>query len=192
MSCGRRGASYIQDCLLVKASWPSCGICSVGLRARHALKRPPRPAQCRAPSMAQRGALICGRTRAHEHPMLPDCPGVSTDLHTKQKAVQGNKHVHRRHARSSVIMIRGGEVVWCVLQLFRAPRGRIQPLSQMDQDLQAHDRKWLEGLPGKQGARSLETITETNSFRSGNQTQDLWKIPGYCCPGKVPIFSCPL
>ena len=32
---------------------------------------------------------------------------------------------------------------WCVLQLFRAPRGRIQPLSQMGQDLQAHDRKWL-------------------------------------------------
>ena len=34
---------------------------------------------------------------------------------------------------------------WCVLQLFRAPRGRIQPLSQMGQDLQARDRKWLEG-----------------------------------------------
>ena len=29
---------------------------------------------------------------------------------------------------------------------FRAPRGRIQPLSQMGQDFQAHDRKWLEGL----------------------------------------------
>ena len=29
--------------------------------------------------------------------------------------------------------------LWCVLQLFRAPRGRIQPLSQMGQDLQAHD-----------------------------------------------------
>ena len=38
---------------------------------------------------------------------------------------------------------------WCVLQLFRAPRGRIQPLSQMGQDLQARDRKWLEGLPRK-------------------------------------------
>ena len=54
-------------------------------------------------------------------------------------------------------------VWWCVLQLCRAPRGRIQPLSQMGQDLQAHDRKWLEGLPRKQGTRSLETITETNS-----------------------------
>ena len=65
--------------------------------------------------------------------------------------------------------------LWCVLQLFRAPRGRIQPLSQMGQDLQAHDRKWLEGLPRKQGTRSLETITETNSFRNGNRTRDLWK-----------------
>ena len=64
---------------------------------------------------------------------------------------------------------------WCVLQLFRAPRGRIQPLSQMGQDLQAHDRKWLEGPPRKQGSRSLETITETRSFRNGNQTRDLWK-----------------
>ena len=35
-------------------------------------------------------------------------------------------------------------VVVCVLQLFRALRGRIHPLSQMGQDLQAHDRKWLE------------------------------------------------
>ena len=43
-----------------------------------------------------------------------------------------------------------------VLQLFRAPRGRIQPLSQMGQDLQAHDRKWLEGLLHKQGTRSLD------------------------------------
>ena len=64
---------------------------------------------------------------------------------------------------------------WCVLQLFRAPRGRIQPLSQMGQDLQSHDRKWLEGLPRKQGTRSLETMTETNSFRNGNRTRDLWK-----------------
>ena len=66
-------------------------------------------------------------------------------------------------------------VVWCVLQLFRAPRGRIQPPSQMGQDLQAHDREWLEGLPRKQGTRSLETITETGSFRNGNRTRDLWK-----------------
>ena len=66
-------------------------------------------------------------------------------------------------------------VVWCVLQLFRAPRGRIQPLSQMGQDLHAHDRKWLEGLPRKQGTRSLETMTETNSFRNGSRTRDLWK-----------------
>ena len=43
----------------------------------------------------------------------------------------------------------------------------------MGQDLQAHDRKWLEGLPRKQGTRSLETITETGSFRNGNR--DLWK-----------------
>ena len=64
---------------------------------------------------------------------------------------------------------------WCVLQLFRAPRGRIQPLSQMGQDLQAHDRKWLEGLPRRQGTRSLETITETISFRNGNRTRALWK-----------------
>ena len=35
------------------------------------------------------------------------------------------------------------QVVWCVLQLLRVPRGRIQPLPQMGQDLQAHDRKWL-------------------------------------------------
>ena len=27
----------------------------------------------------------------------------------------------------------------------------MQPLSQMGQDLQAHDRKWLKGLPRKQG-----------------------------------------
>ena len=66
-------------------------------------------------------------------------------------------------------------LMWCVFQLFRAPRGRIQPLSQMGKDLQAHDRKWLEGLPRKQGTRSLETMTETNSFRSGNRTRDLWK-----------------
>ena len=66
-------------------------------------------------------------------------------------------------------------VVWCVLQLFRAPRGRLQPLSQMGQDLQAHDRKWLEGLPRKQGTRSLETITEPNSSRNGNRTRDLLK-----------------
>ena len=64
---------------------------------------------------------------------------------------------------------------WCVLQLFRAPRGRIQPLSQMGQDLQAHVRKWLEGLPRKQGTQSLETITETGTFRNGNRTRDLWK-----------------
>ena len=30
---------------------------------------------------------------------------------------------------------------WCVLQLFRAPRGRIQPPSQMSQELQAHHRR---------------------------------------------------
>ena len=69
----------------------------------------------------------------------------------------------------------GGCARWCVLQLFRAPRGRIQPLSQVGQDLQAHDRKWLEGLPRKQGTRSLETITETNSSRNGNRTHDLLK-----------------
>ena len=45
----------------------------------------------------------------------------------------------------------------------------------MGQDLQAHDRKWLEGFPRKQGTRSLETITETGSFRNGNRTRDLWK-----------------
>ena len=45
----------------------------------------------------------------------------------------------------------------------------------MGQDLQAHDRKWLEGLARKQGTRSLETITETISFRNGNRTRDLWK-----------------
>ena len=59
---------------------------------------------------------------------------------------------------------------WCVLQLFRAPRGRIQPLSQMGQDLQAHDRKWLEGLTREQGTRSLEPITETGMFRTGCHT----------------------
>ena len=66
-----------------------------------------------------------------------------------------------------------GVVLWCVLQLFRAPRGRIQPLSQMGQDLQAHDRKWLEGLPRKQGTRSLGTITETRSFHNGIRTRNL-------------------
>ena len=45
----------------------------------------------------------------------------------------------------------------------------------MGQDLQAHDRKWLEGLPHKQGNRRLETIPETNSFRNENRTRDLWK-----------------
>ena len=64
---------------------------------------------------------------------------------------------------------------WCVLQLFRAPQGRIQPLSQMGQDLQADDRKWLVGFPRKQGIRSLETITETTSFRNGSRIRDLWK-----------------
>ena len=64
---------------------------------------------------------------------------------------------------------------WCVLQLFRAPRGRIQLLSQMGPDLQARGRKWLESLPRKQGTRSLETITETNSFHNGNRTRYLWK-----------------
>ena len=66
-------------------------------------------------------------------------------------------------------------VVWCVLQLFSAPQGRIQPLPQMGQDLQAHDRQWLEGLPRKQGTRSLETVTESRSFRNGNRARDLWK-----------------
>ena len=56
--------------------------------------------------------------------------------------------------------------MWCVLQLFRAPRGRIQPLSQMGQDLQAHDRKWLEPDPSAVG---IELVT------SG-------KVPGYFCP----------
>ena len=59
-----------------------------------------------------------------------------------------------------------------MLQLFRALRGRIQPLSPTGQDLQAHDRKWLEGLPREQGTRSVGTITETNSFRNGNRTPD--------------------
>ena len=36
----------------------------------------------------------------------------------------------------------------------------------MGQDLQAHDQKWLKGLPRKWGTRSLENITETNSSRS--------------------------
>ena len=62
-----------------------------------------------------------------------------------------------------------------MLQLFRAPRGRIQPLSQMGQDLQVHDRKLLEGLPRKQGTRSLETMTKTNAFRNGKRTRDFWK-----------------
>ena len=73
---------------------------------------------------------------------------------------------------------------WCVLQLFRAPRGRIQPLSQMRQDVQAHDRKWLEGLPRKQGPRSLETITETISFRNGNRTRALWKSTRVLLPSR--------
>ena len=80
---------------------------------------------------------------------------------------------------------------WCVLQLFRAPRGRIRPLSQMGQDLQAHDRKWLEGLPRKQGTRSLETITETGSVRNGNRTRDLWKSTRVLLPSLPPLSSIP-
>ena len=46
----------------------------------------------------------------------------------------------------------------------------------MGQDLQAHDRKWLEGLlEGKQGTRSLETITGIELMTPG-------KVPGYSCP----------
>ena len=43
----------------------------------------------------------------------------------------------RRHAHSSWLHA----MQWCVLQLFRAPRGRIQPLSQMGQAVQCK-RAW--------------------------------------------------
>ena len=45
---------------------------------------------------------------------------------------------------------------WYEVQLFRAPRGRVQPLSPRDrQDEQAPDRKWLVGLPCKQWGRKV-------------------------------------
>ena len=114
---------------------------------------------------AASAATRCACSCANAPPPPITCEGgiVEDDAADKGAAV------------ADIDMVGDGADMWCVLQLFRAPRGRIQPLSQMGQDLQVHDRKWLEGLPRKQGTLSLETITETNSFRNGNRTHGLWK-----------------
>lgn len=85
--------------------------------------------------------------------LLPACPPVQyrwNVFRNIRSAIDQNEGGLQQFSQGAFACVcaclrKGWRERTCVLQLFEAPRRRIHPPPAMGQDLQTHDRKWLEG-----------------------------------------------